>query len=89
TLPKLPTWMVKYYKDKIGSSNPSTKEFLKSEQFKYFFPEKGKYKELFRRHKEFIAEREQILTEFKGQKIKRNFYLHTESSIYQGNSTKR
>ncbi|CAG8797974.1 184_t:CDS:2, partial [Racocetra persica] len=61
---------LKYYKDKIGSLNPSTKEFLKSEQFKYFFPEKGEHKELFRRRKEFIAEREKILTEFKGQQVK-------------------
>ncbi|KLL03905.1 MAG: hypothetical protein MRERV_31c004 [Mycoplasmataceae bacterium RV_VA103A] len=61
---------LKYYKDKIGSLNPNTKEFLKSEQFKYFFPEKGEHKELFRRRKEFIAEREKILTEFKGQQVK-------------------
>jgi hypothetical protein len=61
---------LRYYKDKIGSLNPKSKEFLKSEQFKFFFPEKGEHKELFRRRKEFLVEREKILTEFKGQRVK-------------------
>ena len=60
---------LRYLKDKIGSRTPKINFFSKKEQFKYFFPEKGEHKEFWRRKKEFVAERQQILNEIQGQQI--------------------
>ncbi|CAG8837011.1 33988_t:CDS:1, partial [Racocetra persica] len=36
---------LRYYKEKIGARSLSKQELIKSERFKYFFPEKGEHKE--------------------------------------------